>query len=77
LWSDDGSTDGSLEVLRRFDLGAGGLIGVEGLMDAWPADRRKEWNDAVKEHELIEQASKGVDRPDPLPPKAHEEPVAH
>jgi hypothetical protein len=25
LWSDDGSTDGSLEVLRRFDLGAGGL----------------------------------------------------
>jgi hypothetical protein len=42
-----------------------GLIGVEGLIDGWPADRRKEWNDAVKEYELIEQASKGVDRPDP------------
>jgi hypothetical protein len=40
------------------------LIGVEGLMDAWPADRRQEWNDAVKEYELIEQASKEVDRPD-------------
>jgi hypothetical protein len=41
-----------------------GLLGF-GDTSAWPADRLKEWNDAVKEYDLIEQASKGVDRPDP------------
>jgi hypothetical protein len=42
-----------------------GLIGVEGLMEAWPAAQRKEWEEAVKEYELVEQASKHPDRPDP------------
>jgi len=42
-----------------------GLIGVKGMMDAWPADSRKEWNDAVKEYFLIEEASKQPDRPTP------------
>jgi hypothetical protein len=42
-----------------------GLIGVEGKVDAWPPDRRKEWEDAVKEFFLIEEASKRPDRPDP------------
>lgn len=42
-----------------------GLIGVKGMIDAWPADLRKEWNDAVKEYLLIEEASKQPDRPTP------------
>ena len=41
-----------------------GLMGF-GDTSAWPADRVKEWNDAVKEYDLIEQASKQPDRPDP------------
>jgi hypothetical protein len=40
-----------------------GLMGF-GDTSAWPAGRVKEWNDAVKEYELIERASKEVDRPD-------------
>jgi hypothetical protein len=42
-----------------------GLIGVEGLIAKWPADRRREWANAVKEYFLIEEASKKPDRPDP------------
>ena len=41
-----------------------GLMGF-GDTSAWPADRLKEWDDAVKEYGLIEQASKQPDRPDP------------
>jgi hypothetical protein len=61
-----------LEAMRKAGLPSAfayaykktGLLGI-GDTSAWPADRLKEWNDAVKEHDLIEQASKGVDRPDP------------
>jgi hypothetical protein len=42
-----------------------GLIGVEGMTENWPADRRKEWDNAVREYFLIEEASKRPDRPDP------------
>jgi hypothetical protein len=42
-----------------------GLIGVEGMMDAWPAGSRKDWDNAIKEYFLIEEASKRPDRPDP------------
>jgi hypothetical protein len=41
-----------------------GLLGF-GDTSSWPIDRIKEWNDAVKEYELIERASEQADRPDP------------
>jgi hypothetical protein len=41
-----------------------GLLGF-GDTSAWPADRLKEWNDAVEEYALIERAARQADRPDP------------
>jgi hypothetical protein len=41
-----------------------GLLGF-GDTSAWPADRIKEWDDAVKEYALIENASKQPERPTP------------
>jgi hypothetical protein len=38
---------------------------VAGKLENWPADSRKEWDDAIKEYFLIEEASKRPDRPDP------------
>jgi hypothetical protein len=42
-----------------------GLIGVKGKMENWPADSREEWDNAIKEYFLIEDASKRPDGPDP------------
>ena len=42
-----------------------GLLFVEGVSLNWPADRKREWEEAIDEYFAIEEASKGVDRPDP------------
>ena len=42
-----------------------GLIYIEGVSVNWSADRKREWEDAIDEYFAIEEASKGVDRPDP------------
>ena len=42
-----------------------GLIYVKGVSTNWPKDRVKEWEDAIDEYFAIEDATKGVDKPDP------------
>jgi hypothetical protein len=35
-----------------------GLLGVPGAMDNWPADRRKEWEDAIDEYFRVKAKAK-------------------
>ena len=38
---------------------------MEEMREHWPKDRVKEWEDAVEEYFAIEDATKGVNRPNP------------
>ena len=42
-----------------------GLLLMEEMREHWPKDRVKEWEDAVEEYFAIEDATKGVNRPNP------------
>jgi hypothetical protein len=42
-----------------------GLLLMEEMREHWPQDRVKEWEDAVEEYFAIEDATKGVSRPNP------------
>jgi hypothetical protein len=42
-----------------------GLLLMEEMREHWPKDRVKEWEDAIEEYFAIEDATKGVSRPNP------------